>query len=58
MKKFILTTGPSLGRKINLNQIHQDKFIYRINGAHGDIESIKNTIINLRKQKADIDILI
>ncbi|ECK3824024.1 pyruvate kinase, partial [Campylobacter jejuni] len=56
MKKFILTTGPSLGRKINLNQIHQDKFIYRINGAHGDIESIKNTIINLRKQKADIDI--
>ncbi|MBX2034414.1 hypothetical protein I9R53_00240, partial [Campylobacter jejuni] len=58
MKKLILTTGPSLGGKINLNQIHQDKFIYRINGAHGDIESIKNTIINLRKQKADIDILI
>ncbi|EAI4691095.1 pyruvate kinase [Campylobacter jejuni] len=58
MKKLILTTGPSLGGKINLNQIHQDKFIYRINGAHGDIESIKNTIINLRKQKTDIDILI
>ncbi|EEU7336878.1 pyruvate kinase [Campylobacter jejuni] len=58
MKKLILTIGPSLGGKINLNQIHQDKFIYRINGAHGDIESIKNTIINLRKQKADIDILI
>lgn len=38
MKKLILTTGPSLGGKINLNQIHQDKFIYRINGAHGDRE--------------------
>ncbi|MBK1992318.1 hypothetical protein JG676_06890 [Campylobacter sp. 2018MI35] len=58
MKKNILTIGPSLGEKINLNQIHQDNFIYRINGAHGDIESIKNTIINLRKQKSDIDILI
>ena len=58
MQKYILTIGPSLGGGVAICDIHQNNFIYRINGAHGSIESIKETIINLRKQKPDIDILI
>ncbi len=50
MQKFILTIGPSLGSKIPLNEIHEDHFIYRINGAHGDINSIKNSVLNIRAQ--------
>ncbi|MBZ7932095.1 hypothetical protein H2268_07465, partial [Campylobacter sp. RM12910] len=50
MQKYILTTGPSLRNKIKLNEIHQDNFIYRINGAHGTIDDIRKTIINLKNQ--------
>lgn len=58
MQKFILTVGPSLGSKINLQELHQDNFIYRINGAHGSLDDIKNTVIKLRKQVKNIEILI
>ncbi|WP_270991581.1 pyruvate kinase [Campylobacter upsaliensis] len=58
MQKYILTTGPSLGNAIKLNSVHQDNFIYRINGAHGSIEDIRSTIFNLKKQINHIKILI
>ncbi|EAL0080409.1 pyruvate kinase [Campylobacter lari] len=58
MQRYILTVGPSLGNKIQINEIHQDDFIYRINGAHGSLEDIKNTIINIRNQNNTSKILI
>ncbi|EAH7654076.1 pyruvate kinase [Campylobacter coli] len=58
MQRYILTVGPSLGNKIQINEIHQDDFIYRINGAHGSLEDIKNTIINIRNQNNTAKILI
>ena len=58
MQKYILTIGPSLGNDIKLNEIHQENFIYRINGAHGSIEDIKNTIIHLKNQINNIKLLI
>lgn len=58
MQRYILTVGPSLGNKIQINEIHQDDFIYRINGAHGSLEDIENTIINIRNQNNTAKILI
>lgn len=58
MQKYILTVGPSLGNKFKINEIHQDNFIYRINGAHGNLEDIKNTIFNIRNQNKSAKILI
>ena len=58
MQKYILTTGPSLGNKIKINEIHKDNFIYRINGAHGSIEEIETNIKNLKNQNENIDILL
>ncbi|MBF7046972.1 hypothetical protein IY804_02610 [Campylobacter volucris] len=58
MQKYILTIGPSLGNDIKLNEIHQENFIYRINGAHGSIEDIKNTITHLKNQINNIKLLI
>lgn len=58
MQRYILTVGPSLGNKIQINEIHQENFIYRINGAHGSLEDIKNTIINIRNQNRTAKILI
>lgn len=50
MQKYILTTGPALGREVPLAQIHSDKNIYRINGAHGTIADIEESIKNIRSQ--------
>lgn len=58
MQKIILTIGPSLGNKIPIKEIHNENFIYRINGAHGSIEDIKTQIKALRKQVKNIKILI
>ena len=40
MRKYILTTGPALANEVPLKDIHSDKHIYRINGAHGSVEDI------------------
>ena len=56
--KFILTIGPSLGGKIPIHQIHQESFIYRINGAHGDIQSIKSQVKALKAQESKAKILL
>lgn len=58
MQKYILTVGPSLDNKFKINKIHQDNFIYRINGAHGNLEDIKNTIFNISNQNKSAKILI
>ena len=57
MKKLIATVGPSLLHKIPLKEVHNENIIYRINGAHGDIESIENTILEIKNQIKDAKIL-
>lgn len=50
MKKFILTVGPALLHEVPITEIHSDKNIYRINGAHGSIEDIEKYIEEIRAQ--------
>lgn len=50
MQKYILTTGPALAREVPLAQVHSEKNIYRINGAHGTIADIEAGIKNIRGQ--------
>ena len=40
MKRFILTTGPALLHEVPLKEVHNARNIYRINGAHGNIDDI------------------
>jgi len=58
MKKLIATVGPSLLHKVPLKKVHNKYIIYRINGAHGDINAIKNTILEIKRQIKDAKILI
>lgn len=57
MRKYILTTGPALANEVPLKDIHSDKHIYRINGAHGSVEDIERNICNIRNQISDAAIL-
>ena len=57
MRKYILTTGPALANEVPLKGIHNDKHIYRINGAHGSVEDIERNICNIRNQISDAAIL-
>jgi len=57
MKKYILTVGPALGREVCLGEVHSDKNIYRINGAHGSLEEIEDNIQNIRAQIPEAEIL-
>lgn len=50
MQKYILTTGPALANEVPLKEIHSEKNIYRINGAHGSISEIEQGIRNIRSQ--------
>lgn len=50
MKKYILTIGPTLAGEVPLNQVHSDKSIYRINGAHGTLADVEASIRNIRSQ--------
>ncbi len=58
MMKYILTTGPALAHEIPLKDVHTDKNIYRINGAHGTIEEVEKNIVNIRIQIPDAQILL
>lgn len=65
MQKFILTIGPSLGGEssenssaISLKEIHKDNFIYRINGAHGNAQTISRQIEKIRSQVPNAEILL
>ena len=57
MKKLIATVGPSLLHKTPLKEVHNENIIYRINGAHGSIESIENYILEIKKQIPNAKIL-
>lgn len=57
MQRFILTVGPALLHTVPLTEIHNDKYIYRINGAHGTPEEIRKTIHEIRAQVPSADIL-
>lgn len=57
MKRYILTVGPSLLNDVPLNEIHKDKYIYRINGAHGSSDEIEGYIEKIREQIPDADIM-
>lgn len=50
MQKYILTIGPALANEVPLSEVHSEKNIYRINGAHGSIEEIEKNIRNIRGQ--------
>lgn len=50
MQKYILTTGPALANEVPLSQVHTEKNIYRINGAHGSLADIEAGIKNIRSQ--------
>ena len=58
MKKIIATVGPSLLHKVPLNEVHSENMIYRINGAHGSIESIEEYILKIKDQVNNAKILI
>ena len=58
MKRFILTVGPALLNEVPLTEVHDDRNIYRINGAHGSIDSIEKYILKIRKQVPEADILL
>jgi len=57
MKKIIATVGPSLLHTTPLTAIHDDKNIYRINGAHGTISEIEEYILKIKEQINDAKIL-
>lgn len=57
MKKIIATVGPSLLHKTPLNEVHHERNIYRINGAHGSVDEIESYIKEIRSQVADAQIL-
>lgn len=58
MKRFILTIGPALLHDVPLKDVHDERNIYRINGAHGSIDDIEGYIQEIRKQEPDADILL
>lgn len=57
MQRYILTVGPALLNEVPISEIHCEKNIYRINGAHGSVEDIENYIKKIRSQVPDADIL-
>ena len=57
MKRIILTVGPSLLNETPISNVHDEKNIYRINGAHGSISEIEQYILKIKSQVHDAKIL-
>jgi len=57
LKKIIATVGPSLLNTTPLSEIHNERNIYRINGAHGNIDDIEQYILKILTQQKDAKIL-
>ena len=57
MEKIIATVGPSLLNRIPINQVRSENIIYRINGAHGTIGEIEQTINEIKRQIPNAKIL-
>ena len=58
MKRIIVTVGPSLLYRIPLTEVHKNEYIYRINGAHGDIKEIEKHVLVIKEQIPDAMILL
>lgn len=58
MRRYILTVGPSLLHEVPLKEIHDERNIYRINGAHGEVSNIEGYVNEIRRQVHDADILL
>ncbi len=58
MEKVIVTVGPALFKDEMLKRIHNSSYIYRINGAHGSINDIKNNVLFIRNEITEAQILI
>lgn len=56
-KKIIATVGPSLLNETLLSEVHNERNIYRINGAHGNIKDIENSIKKIKSQIKNAQIL-
>lgn len=56
-KKIIATVGPSLLNDTLLNEVHSNRNIYRINGAHGSIKDIEEFILKIKLQIKNAKIL-
>jgi len=57
VKRIIATVGPSLLYATHLDRVHNDRNIYRINGAHGSVEDIEKYILEIRRQVPNATIL-
>ncbi len=57
MKRIIVTVGPSLLHTTPLIEVHNERNIYRINGAHGSIEDIEEYILEIQRQVPTANIL-
>jgi len=57
MKKIIATVGPSLLHTTPLSEVHNERNIYRINGAHGTVDDIEKYILEIKSQISDATIL-
>ena len=57
MKKIIATVGPSLLHTTPLSEAHNERNIYRINGAHGTVSDIEEYILKIQKQIPEAKIL-
>ncbi|MFC1921515.1 pyruvate kinase [Chloroflexota bacterium] len=58
MKRIIVTVGPSLFQNIHLKDIHEEYYIYRINGAHDNVEGVEEQIQRIRKELPGAEILV
>jgi pyruvate kinase len=57
MKKIIATVGPSLLHTTPLSEVHNERNIYRINGAHGSVDDIEQYILKIQEQIPEAKIL-
>jgi len=57
MKKIIATVGPSLLHTTPLREVHNERNIYRINGAHGAVSDIEKYIVEIKSQIQDAIVL-
>jgi pyruvate kinase len=57
MKRIIATVGPSLLHKVPITNVHNERNIYRINGAHGSIDEIEGYITAILDQVPEAEIL-
>jgi len=58
MKRVIVTVGPPFFQNVRLKEIHEDYYIYRINGAHGGTQDITQMAGRIRQELPQAEILV